>query len=169
MRCTNCGTTRYRHVAKGFCKRCYRLNLRLRNLKKWDLSDPKSLEGFPIGLLPFIRIQAELDGFKADAKKQIESRLAYLRMREEKLSGKITGIDIEYELRKIAGMILPRGDDLYFGIATYIDHNFSNKQKKLLYSLLSEIDEKLPWKGIHYGKHTAQASVSLLIEKLKKS
>jgi len=169
MRCTNCGTTRYRHVAKGLCRRCYPLKLRLQNLEKWDFSGVNSLKGFPGSLLPFIRTQEELDGFKADAKEQIESRLTYLRMREQKLSSRITGIDIEYELRKISRMIVPDGDDLYFGIASWIDHNFSNKQKKLLYGLLSKIDEKLPWKGIHYGKHVAQASVRLLKEKLKKS
>ena len=87
-----------------------------------------------------------------------------MQVREKRLSGKITGIDIEYELRKIAHMIFPGGDNLFFGIATLIDHNFSNKQKKLLYSLLSGIDEKLPWKGIHYGKNAAEASVKLLIE-----
>jgi len=138
-------------------------------LEKWDLSDPNSMKGFPSSLVSLIRTQEELDGFKADAKEQIRSRLTYLRMQEEKLNGKIYGIDLEYQLQRIAKMVFPKERTLYHGIAGFIDDNFGMKQKKLLYSLLSKIDEKLPWKGVHSGKHTASASVKLLREKLKKS
>lgn len=168
-RCTNCSTIRYRLIAKGLCKRCYPLKLRLRNLEKWDLSDPNSLKGIPNSLVPLIRTQEELDGFKADAKEQIGDRLTYLRMREEKLNGKINGIDLEYQLQRIARMIFPKERALYHGIAGFMEDNFAMKQKKLLYNLLSKIEEKHPWKGVHYGKHAAKASVKLLTEKLKKS
>ena len=85
-------------------------------------------------------------------------------MREEKLNGEINGIDLEYQLQRIARMILPKERGLYHGIAGFIDDNFDMKQKKLLYSLLSEIDEKLPWKGIHYGKHAAEAIIRRFVQ-----
>lgn len=151
--CKNCNTTRYPQIAKGFCKRCYPLFLKLQRLQKWDLSNPKSLKDIPPSLRPFIKTQGHLDGFKLDAKKQIESRLNYLRMREEKLKSVIKGIDVEHELQKIARRIVPSGDKLYHGIASLIDHDFSVKQKKVIYILLNEIDEALPWKGIRYGQH----------------
>lgn len=144
--CTNCCTTRYRLIAKGLCTRCYPLKLRLENFEKCDLSNPKSLKVFPPSLLPFIKTQEVLNGFKAHAKEQIEKRLSYLRVREEKLNGEINGIDLEYQLQRIARMIFPKERTLYHGIAGYIDDNFTTKQKKLLYSLLSEIDDRLPWR-----------------------
>jgi len=165
-RCTNCSTTRYRLIAKGLCERCYRLKLRLQNYEKCDLLNPKSLKVFPLSLLPFIKTQEVLDGFKGDVKEQIERRLSDLRVREEKLNGEINGIDLEYQLQRIARMILPKPKErgLYHGIAGFIDDNFAMEQKKPLYSLLSEIEEKLPWKGIHYGKHAAEA----MIRRIKK-
>ena len=163
-RCSNCDTTRYRLVAKGLCERCYRLKLRLQNFEKCDLSNPNSLKVFPPSLLPSIRTQEVLDGFKADAKEQIERRLSHLRVREEKLNGEINGIDLEYQLQRIARMILPKERGLYHGIAGFIDDNFAMKQKKLLYSLLSEMEEKFPWKGIHYGKHAAKAMVRRFVQ-----
>src|SRR4030042_224793 len=145
--CKNCGTTRHSHIAKGFCKRCYPLQIKLQQLQGWDVSEPKSLKGFPHSLRPFIRTQEYLDGFKIDAKKQIKSRLNCLRIREEKLKSIIKGIDVEHMLNKIARIIAPGGDKLHHGVADLIDQNFNSKQKKLLYILLNKIDETVPWKG----------------------
>ena len=163
-RCTNCGTTRYRLIAKGLCTKCYPLKHRLENFGKCDLSNPKSLKVFLPSLLPFIRTKEVLNGLKADAKEQIEKRLSHFRWREEKLDGKIDGIDLEYQLQRIARMILPKERGLYHGVAGFIDDNFTMKQKKLLYSLLSEMEEKVPWRGIHYGKHAAKAMVRRFLQ-----
>ena len=146
QKCENCNTLRYPHIAKGLCKRCYPLKPKLQQLEKWDVSNPNSLKGIPPSLRPFIKTKGHLDGFKLDAKEQIECRLNYLRMREEKLKSVINGTDIEYELRKIARRIVPGADKLYHGIGTLIDHDFTVKQKKVIYTLLNEIDEALPWK-----------------------
>ena len=99
-------------------------------------------------LRPIFKTKEHLDGFKLDAKKQIESRLNYLRMREERLESIINGTDIEYELQKIARRIVRGADKLYHGIGTMIDHEFTVKQKKIIYTLLNEIEEAIPWKGV---------------------
>jgi hypothetical protein len=99
-----------------------------------------------------------------DAREQIESRLRDLRVREEKRNGEISGIDVEHELSKIARMIVSKGDNLYHGISTVVDHNFDAGQKKLLYDLLSRIGEKLPWAGVRYGEHAANAAVKQFME-----
>ena len=168
--CKNCGTIRYPHIAKGFCKRCYPLQLKLQQLQGWDVSNPKSLKGFPHSRRSFIKKQDYLDGFKIDAKEQIDSRLNYLRMREEKLKGIITGIDVEYKLERIAELALRRRYKFgfYHGIVGVIDQNFNRKQKKLIYILLNKIDEALPWKGIRYGQHAAEAGVRAFIHSFSK-
>jgi hypothetical protein len=153
--CKNCGTTDDPHMARGFCKRCYPLQLKLEHSKRWDLSRPESLKGFSHFRQQLVTTQNHLENFKIDAKEQIRSRLDYLRIRAEKLKAVITGIDIEYKLEEIAHLAL-RGRykwGVYHGIATLIDHKFNAKQRKLIYSLLNKIDETLPWKGIRYGHH----------------
>jgi hypothetical protein len=160
-KCRNCGTNEHPHMARGFCKRCYPLRLKLEQLQKWDLSKPESLKGFPHTHRRFMTTQKRLDGFKIDIKKQIQSDLNYLRMREDKLRGVITGIDVEYKLEKIADMALGGryNSGFYHGIADLIDQNFNAKQKKLVYRLLNRIDEVLPRKVIRPGQHFAEASV----------
>ena len=166
--CKNCGTIRYPHIAKGLCKRCYPLQIKLQRLEGWDISEPKSLKGFPHSVRPFIRTQEYLDGFKIDAKKQIKYRLNCLRMREEKLKSIIKGTDVEHMLNKIARMIGPGGDKLHHGVADLIDQNFNRKQKKLIYILLNKIEETVPWKGIRYGQHAAEAGVRAFINSFSK-
>jgi len=154
-------------MAGGFCKRCYPLQLKLKQIRRWDLSKPESLKGFPNTYRPLIGTQKELDGLKIDVSKQIQSDLDSLRRREDKLRGVITGIDIEYELEKIARMAL-RGRykfGFYHGIGDFIDHNFNPKQKKFIYSLLNKIDETLPRKVIRPGQHLAKASVEQFIRR----
>jgi hypothetical protein len=63
-------------------------------------------------------------------------------------------------------MIVPKGDVLYHGSATLIDHSFDIKQKTLLYRLLSRMEEKRPWTGIHYGKHAANERLKKFIERV---
>jgi hypothetical protein len=159
--CRNCGTTKRPHMARGFCKKCYPLQLKLEQTQRWDLSKPESLKDFPHTYRRFIITQKHLDGFKIDVKKQVQSDLNDLRMREDKLRGVITGIDIEYELEKIAHMALRvrYKFGFYHGIANLIDQNFNAKQKELIYSLLNKIDEALPRKGIRPGQHFAEESV----------
>jgi len=167
--CKNCGTTRRHHIAKGFCKRCYPLHLKLQRLQRWDPSNPKSfLNDIPPSLRHLITAQ-NLAGFKIDAEEQIRSRLNYLRERESKLKRTITGIDIEAQLKNIARRIVPsHHNKVYRGAASVINRNFNGKQKKLIYSLLDKIEEALPWKGIRYGQHSAEAFLKEFITEFTK-
>ncbi len=167
--CTNCGTDEYCHIGRGLCIRCYPLARRLEQLSKWDLSDPQSMKGFPRALRGVFQTQTEVEAFKADARQQIESRLNEFRMREETLSGEISGTDIEFQLKRIARIVVPKGDVLYHGSATLIDHEFNTKQRKLLYGLLSRMEDKRPWAGVHYGKHAANGMVKTFIQKVTKN
>ena len=169
-KCDNCGTNRHPHIDKGFCKMCYPLRIKLQQSQSWDMSEPKSLKGFPHFLRPFIRTQEYLDGFKNNAKEQIQYRLDCLKRREERLRGIITGIDVEYKLERVTELALRRRYKFGFfhGYATLIDDNFSGKQRKLIYSLLNKIEEALPWKGIRYGNHSAEAGVRAFIHSFSK-
>lgn len=143
-KCQNCGTTRYRHVGKGLCSRCYRLSKRLEQVNGWNPDNPESLKGYPYTSYDPEEFRRIKSGFVT----QIEERLALLKSREELLEGLVEGTDIEYQLGRIARRCRVRNKDMFFGIATCIDHSFDNEQKRMLFSLLNKIDEGIPWEGL---------------------
>jgi|SRR5271157_386740 len=145
--CQQCGTVRYNHVAKGLCTRCYRLVKKLEQVSHWDLSNPESLKGYIEG-----RTYYSADKFeriKSGVAREIQKRLEFLQTREKTLSGPIYGLSIEYQLAGIARRCGVK-KDLFHGIATSVDHSFNMKQKKILYELLNEIEENIPWAGIDW-------------------
>lgn len=147
-KCQQCGTKRFKQVAKGLCTRCYRLVKRLEEIGRWNLSDPNSLVGCPEELV--FHKPEKFERVKLNVTQQIKDRLDQLKIREETLKGKIYGIDIEFQLQHIVSQCRVRNKELLFGIADVIDEYFSMKQKKLLYELLNEIEEAIPWKGVDY-------------------
>ena len=152
-KCKNCGTQRYNQVAKGLCSRCYPLTRMFEQIERCDLSKPKTLKSLPSFIRSMIRTQKHLDAFKIDTREQIRQRLEELKVEEAKLRGAIYGIDIEYLLRRISWRVSLRAKNLYFGVASVIDHNFSMKQKSVLFGLLHQMEEKIPWEGIRYGQN----------------
>ena len=149
-KCQQCGTKRFPQIAKGLCGRCYRLVNKLERVNHWDLSNPDSLKGYPREagfhkLDTFIQVK---EGVAA----QIRERLAFLKARELMLESTIDGIDVEHILRDIARRCHVKNRNLFFGIAGYIDDNFKLGQKKVLYELLNEIEEDIPWKGTDWNK-----------------
>ena len=143
--CKNCKTTRYRHLSRGYCTRCYPLVYRIEKTTKWNLNDRSSLTYYPRS----IRMDAEkFKHFKLGCINQIEERLESLADREKYLSGIIEGLDIEYQLQRISRRAGARDRNLFHGNANYIDWNFNPKQKKILFSLLNKIEESIQWGGI---------------------
>lgn len=143
--CQNCGTTRFHHKAKGFCKRCYNLILKLDQVKRWESTNIRSLRGYPASW-PYDPdlIRRTKNMFIS----QITKRLAYLKMKENLITDRIPvkGINIEYLLQSIATIVNYNNKNIYHGIATGVDHEFDPKQKKILYRLLNNMLENIPWR-----------------------
>ena len=79
--------------------------------------------------------------------------LEYLKHREEQLAGEIDGLDIEYGLARIAERCkCRRHESLFKGLSTFIDHNFDPGQMKILFRLINDIEEALPWHDPMHGQ-----------------
>ena len=152
--CQQCGTKRFKHKAKGLCTRCYWLVGKLEQVNRWDLSDPNSLRGYPreldYGPEVFLRV-------KSSAASQIRERLVVLREREEALEKRVDGSDLEYQLRRIAQRCRVKNKHLLFGSEAYFENCFGAKQRRILYGLLQEIEENIPWEGINWWRVSKDA------------
>src|SRR3990172_2251532 len=137
--CQNCKSTRRKHSALGYCTKCYPLNKKLEQAKLWDFNNINSLNSFPKG---FSRIdQRTFDKIKNGVIKQLGERLDWLRIRERQLNSNIQGITIEHGYRRIAEFCGARDKDLFYGIAGLFDHNFSQKQKKIIFELINDLEQ----------------------------
>lgn len=149
-KCQQCGTDRFRHRAKGYCIRCYPLIRRLQQVSSWDLANAKSLKGYPRDEAYFY--PTTFEKVKLGVALQIQERLAFLQIRERQLVEPLDGLDFEYILNDIGRRCKAKNKYLFHGIATTIDHNFDMEQKRILYRLLNEIQENIPWKGINWNR-----------------
>ena len=144
--CINCTTTRRAHRAHGYCIRCSPLIRQLEIIKKWDLSDPKSLKGY-FRLTSTWRPDT-LESVRASRIAKLQEHLDYLKTREEQLTEKIEGLDLEYAFNRVAQLCDRRNAHLFQGASSFFDQNFSQKQKRILFRLLNDIEETLPYTRI---------------------
>lgn len=146
--CSNCESTRNRHKAKGYCHKCYPIQLRLGKAEQWDFNKPETLKTFPKGFQPldektFIRI-------KKGVIRQLKERLDWFRIREQRLDGDVFGIDIEYGLERIAKYCKVRKKGLFHSSANTFDHNFTMEQKKIIFEYIDRIEQNIDWRGIDW-------------------
>jgi hypothetical protein len=82
-------------------------------------------------------------------KRECQCRLDLLRINEQKRKGPISGLDVEHELIWVARRAGVRKNKLSIlrGLATLINEHFKPEQKSVLYGLLSDIEENVPWAG----------------------
>jgi hypothetical protein len=143
-KCQQCGTKRFKHKAKGLCTRCYRLLRKLEQVDRWDLSDPKSLKGYPReSCFHDPETLARVRAFEA---REIRERLDYLKYAETILERPINGLDLEGMLNNIARQCGVKKQQLFFGTASSINFHFNPEQRRILYRYLNEIQENIPWK-----------------------
>jgi hypothetical protein len=127
--CANCGTTRHTLRARHLCGRC------LYAQRKLEQADEEVSHGFP-------------EGYKQECR----NRLTYLKIAEQKRSGPISGLDIEHELNWLARRAGGRNRKPFNGVAEEIDFYFKPKQRTVLYCLLSDIKENIPWAGVDWHR-----------------
>lgn len=129
--CANCETVRHPLEAKGLCRRCYYVH---RKLSRADQEIPPEI----------------LKGYKNECQR----RLDLIRLNEQKREGPISGLDLEHQLCLVAGLAgVPRKKlHIFRGMATFFNENFSPEQKRLIFGLLSNIEENVPWAGLDLGR-----------------
>lgn len=142
-KCQSCGTIRFRHASRGHCTRCYRLIRQLETIERWDLNDPKTLKGYIRDMSAWR--PDTLQFVRSRRRHSIRTHLDYLKTREEQLASQADGLDIEYGFNRIARRCGTRKLNLFQGLSTFFDHNFDPEQKNILFRLLNDIEESLPW------------------------
>jgi hypothetical protein len=147
-KCQQCGTKRFKHKARGLCTRCYWLVRKLELVSHWNLYDAKSLTGYPTDMM--FHDPKTFEKVHSGVAKQIKERLEFLMRKERKLEGPIYGIDIECQLGRIAQKCHVKNKSMFHGVAGPIDDDFNTKQIKILFELLNEIEEGVPWTGIEW-------------------
>ena len=143
--CKTCGTRRYALKAKNQCRRCYEIGRRIFRVQAWELKDKRT----PIGAFSISRFtEPQFTLFKSDIVSQLESRLQHFKWVEQMLAGPVQPIDIEDQLQRIADKAAPGNRNLFFNKAGYISDHFERQQLNVIFKLLNEIEEQIPWKGI---------------------
>jgi|ERR1700678_1873092 hypothetical protein len=128
--CANCGTVRRPLKARQLCGLCYYAQGKL------EQANEETAHGF-------------VEGYK----KEWQRRLKVLRINELDRKNP-SGLDVEHKLVWLARRAgVPRGKLSRFrGLATLINEHFKPEQKEVLYGLLSDIQEDVPWAGVDWAK-----------------
>jgi len=149
--CQNCNTVKIAHKARGYCKKCYPLVIRLEKVELWNYSDKDSLQLFPKGISSMVD-EKYFNKMKLVAKKQLKERLDWLQIRERKLNEDIFGIDLEYGFGRLAKYCGVNKNGLFHSSANTFDHNFSMKQKKIIFKFIDDIEQNIKWRGIDWSE-----------------
>jgi hypothetical protein len=131
------------------CGNCYNAHRHLNQIDKWDISDEKSLKGYPPGAM--YRNPRKLALLQSGHRKEWQRHLRLLRLREEMLRGPISGIDLEDQLNRIA-RVAGAKKNLFDGVAGPVGMCFGAEQRSRLYELLNRIEEGVPWRGINQDR-----------------
>jgi hypothetical protein len=137
--CANCGcdSSRRDYGGSGYCRRCYRLIQRIKEIKSQQYREAvQRTERLT---------DEEVEIWQNECIRQLEGHLAGLRYREDKYRGNVEGMDIERQLGRILHLIRPR--ERYPTYASIIDRHFDKEQLGLIYRLLDVIEEAVPWEG----------------------
>lgn len=146
--CKNCGSIRFPVRARGYCKRCYPIIRKIEIIKLWELEEKRTLKYYPKDGI--FHNEKDFRKIKNSFIKQHEERLGYLKISEQILNGDIYGSNIVPLFQQIAKLAGSRDKDLLWHQEDLFDHNFNQKQKRIIYKILNSIKESIPWRGIDW-------------------
>jgi hypothetical protein len=162
--CRNCtgSPDRYAHGASGYCNRCYRLLRQIERVKRWDRAYPDTLKGIPkSGIVDFetgptARLLTdnydndEFEIVRQEYIRQYRARLKLLCHREQvrRHEFAVSALQLEEKFGQFLRLIRPRAS--YPRNASYINDNFNEAERRVIYGLLEEILEQAPWNGVQW-------------------
>src|SRR5260221_9115240 len=95
--------------------------------------------------------QTQFERCRAEYIRQYRERLTSLHRIEKGRQQRVTGWDIERALSRVHAYIRPKSAmRLHRGIAKNIEDRFSDDQRSMIYGLLVDLIDHVPWKGINY-------------------
>ena len=146
--CLNCKTTNSQHRARGYCKNCYPIQLRVEKVEKWEFGIPETLKSCPS---EFLRLDKKtFSRIRKGMIQQLKERLEWFRNREKMLNENVSGIILEYGFSRLAKNCGANSSGLFHGSANTFDHNFSQTQKNILFEFINRIEQDIRWKGIDF-------------------
>jgi hypothetical protein len=146
--CVNCGSSSYPIKARGYCTRCYPILLRLEHAQQWDASRPETLRHYPkLSNYPPHHWKNDFPRIKKHTIRELKKRLLHFKSIEEELLGRVNGFDIEQKLRYLA-VRAGAGRNPLARCAGVLDSQFTWKQRKIFFKLLTEVTENIRWDGI---------------------
>lgn|SRR3989338_4101607 len=148
--CNNCLSNRFAIKARGLCRRCYFLTRKLEVVKHWNLKEIETLKSYPRDSI--FHNQESFVKIKKGFTEQLQARLPYLKINEQILNSKVNGSDIVPMFQRVARLAGARNKDFLWHEENLFDHNFTPKQKKILYKILNDIIESIPWRGINWNE-----------------
>ena len=145
--CVNCGTTDHPHRGRGYCNKCHGPAMQLEEIRAWDQFRSDTLRRYPgnaasAGEREFALVK---EGFALE----LQRRLDTLKDWEASRNDPVDGIEIEFQLDRIARYVGAKTRKLYHGLASYIDNQFSPAQRIVLRELLRRIEKDRPWQGVN--------------------
>jgi hypothetical protein len=137
---------------------------RIEQTRAWDRSRPETLRGIPkdgyvdpvsgkpLGLLTDTFTDAELAICQSEYIRQFQDRLKVLRVREAMRSGTlpVEGLEIEHKFARLLTHLRPKA--VYPQNASYIETHFNAEERRVLFGLLDDIEEQVPWQGVLWYK-----------------
>jgi hypothetical protein len=160
--CQNCGTKRRRHHARGYCKPCWSMMKLIWEAEKWDTTQPGGTSNMPpipgwtrdaivAGLDRRAWSDDEFERYRREFIRQYRLELTRLREREQSRHKPVTGWDVESQLRFVHRHIRPKATRMPFhGIARSINDRFDGEQRSILYGILVDLIDHVPWVGISH-------------------
>jgi hypothetical protein len=120
--------------------------MQLKEVAAWNQLKPETLRRYP-GHADRDDAQ-EFEWLREGYMHELQRRLDRLKHWEESADNPADGIDIEFQLDRIAHYAGATTRGLYRGWASYIDRQFSPEQRKVLRKLLRKIEVDRPWRGV---------------------
>jgi hypothetical protein len=159
--CANCtcGPSQQRPYGRcGYCACCYRLCKYIQDVQLWNRETlkhiPKSGHRPPAFTNGYS--DEEFEACRRNSIEQLKRRLDLLLHREEirRHEVPVSALDLEKKFAEIAKLLrVVRSKAEYPQNATYLGSHFGEAERRVIYALLEEIIEKVPWRGIIISKY----------------
>jgi hypothetical protein len=161
--CVNCTGTHNVYRRRGYCTRCYYVIKYIEDVQGWDRNNRGTLKHIPKrSERPLVSgRELQTDGYsdeefeicRQNCIEQLKRRLDQLHRREviRRHEQPVRALDLKEKFAELLRMVRPKTE--YPCNATYLASYFGETERRVIYALLEEIIEKIPWHGIIISKY----------------